>query len=211
MMRTSFFAAIAAALMLASPATPQEVGYRMYVANEYGADISVIDTLTNKIVATISISGRPGEVRPRGMAVSPDGGIIYVAVSDFNTQFETPEDKIIAIDVRTNQVLSEFHAGGNPERLALNPEGTKIWATLEALAWTGGYDIATGAQFAVFRVGVEPEGVAVSPDGRTIASGSIDETIRLWDLESGACVDVLRVPGESGPKLRASPVPTRSR
>jgi YVTN family beta-propeller protein len=168
MMRTSFFSAIAAALMLASPAAPQEIGYRMYVANEYGADISVIDTLTNTIVETIKISGRPGEVRPRGMAVSADGGTIYVAISDFNTQFETPEDKIIAIDVRTNKVLSEFHAGGNPERLALNPEGTKIWASLEALARAGGYDIATGAQFTVFRVGVEPEGVAVSPNGRWV-------------------------------------------
>ena len=70
--------------------------------------------------------------RQRALAVSPDGGVIYVSISDFNPQFETPEDKIVAIDVRSNEVVGEFRAGGNPERLAVNPDGTQIWASLEA-------------------------------------------------------------------------------
>lgn len=33
-----------------------------------------------------------------------------------------------------------------------------------------------------------------SPDGRWIISSSLDSTIRTWDLPSGGCIDVIRVP-----------------
>ena len=30
-----------------------------------------------------------------------------------------------------------------------------------------------------------------SPDGQTLASGSYDETIRIWDVETGECLRVI--------------------
>src|SRR5688572_15589318 len=78
--RAAAAAALLGVTLLSSSALSQQPSaYRVYVANEYNADISVIDPTTDTVVATIVISGRPGEVRPRGMAVSPDGAIIYVA------------------------------------------------------------------------------------------------------------------------------------
>ncbi|HTM76541.1 MAG TPA: hypothetical protein VL133_02790, partial [Devosia sp.] len=63
------FTGIAVAILaVAAPTAAQESDYRVYVANEFGADITVIDTATDKVIKSISISGRPGEVRPRGMA-----------------------------------------------------------------------------------------------------------------------------------------------
>ncbi|HZW28870.1 MAG TPA: hypothetical protein VFF08_10470, partial [Trueperaceae bacterium] len=66
-------AAVALATALTAGAALAQDAYRLYVANEYSADITVIDTATNEVIKTLTISGRPGEVRPRGMAVSPDG------------------------------------------------------------------------------------------------------------------------------------------
>lgn len=34
--------------------------------------------------------------------------------------------------------------------------------------------------------------MAFSPDGKTLASGSGDENIKLWDVQSGACLKTLR-------------------
>lgn len=48
----------------------------IYVTNETSGDLSVIDAATNTVVGTIPLGKRP-----RGIAISPDGGTIYVALS----------------------------------------------------------------------------------------------------------------------------------
>ena len=39
----------------------------------------------------------------------------------------------------------------------------------------------------------EVAGVSVTPDGRKAISASVDNTLRVWDLASMACVGVLEV------------------
>ena len=135
----------AAVMALAAGGTARAQDYRVYAANEYDANVTVIDPKTETAIGSIKISGRPGDVRPRGMAVSPDGKTVYISVSDFLPRSETPEDAIVAIDVAKNEVAKTYRAGGNPERVAISPDGKQIWAALEATAQAVGIDAATGA------------------------------------------------------------------
>ena len=51
-------------------------GTKVYVANEYGNTVSVIDTATNTVTATVNVGSGPF-----GVAVNPDGTKVYVANS----------------------------------------------------------------------------------------------------------------------------------
>ena len=48
----------------------------------------------------------------------------------------------------------------------------------------------TGRSHSLFTASVRT--VAFSSDGKVIVSGSFDETIRLWEEQSGTCLKVLR-------------------
>src|SRR5262245_9442794 len=60
----------------ATPPPPPPAAGRIFVSNENGGDISVIDVATQKIVATIPVGKRP-----RGVRLSRDGSVVYVALS----------------------------------------------------------------------------------------------------------------------------------
>ena len=48
-----------------------------------------------------------------------------------------------------------------------------------------------------------------SPDGQRLASGSDDDTVRLWDAQTGECLEV--IPGNSDPFAAANPASFRWR
>ena len=82
---------------------------RIFVSNEYGNSISVIDVETHELIETIVIG-----TRPRGIGLSPDRSEIYVAVS--------AENRIAVIDTQTLIVKRSFKCGDDPEAFADNPD-----------------------------------------------------------------------------------------
>jgi len=127
---------------------------RIFVTNESGNTITVINSETNKVETTIDIGKRP-----RGIGLSPDASELYVAVSD--------EDVIKVVDPQSLKVLREFKAGSDPETFAVHPNG-HIYISNEDDAKASVYDPKTGKLIAEIPVGLEPEGVAISPDGRKV-------------------------------------------
>src|ERR1700738_5399682 len=126
-----------------------------YVSNEKGNSISVIDTDKMETVATI----KTGQ-RPRGIEVSRDGKLVFVALGD--------DDLIQIIDTKSLTVVGELPSGPDPEQFVLDPTGKSLYVANENDAMVTVIDLEKRASIGEVSVGVEPEGLAVSPDSKVL-------------------------------------------
>src|SRR5688500_8608676 len=106
---------------------------RLYVTNENSGDLSVIDTATRQVVATISLGKRP-----RGIKASHDGQLLYVALSgspmappgtDERT-LPAPDrkaDGIGVVDIAQGKLLRVIHGGTDPEQTAISHDGRRLF------------------------------------------------------------------------------------
>ena len=81
---------------------------RAYVANNGSADISVIDTASNTVVATVPMGEEPIDV-----AVTPDGARAYVTNFGGTT--------VSVINTATNTVVATVPVGAGPTGVAITP------------------------------------------------------------------------------------------
>ncbi len=145
---------LAATLLAGASGAGAEPGHRVYVTNEQGNTVSVIDTRTNQVEKTIEVGKRP-----RGIGLAPDGSELYVAVS--------AENAIAVLDPATLEVKRKFASGDDPETFAVHPNGN-IYISNEDDAKASVFDPKSGKLIAEIQVGLEPEGVAISADGTRV-------------------------------------------
>lgn len=117
-----------------------------YVANEATGTISVIDTKTHRVTATIGLGSDPaipgtpqpdgpfngetqhhspfynGHVDPHGLWLTPDGSLLLVASRISGT--------VVAIDTATNSVLGYAPVGREPHLATVRPGGKEAWVTV---------------------------------------------------------------------------------
>jgi YVTN family beta-propeller protein len=105
--------AIVLAMGLALAACPAEAAPFAYVTIDFDFTVSVIDTATNTVVATVPVGSDPFAV-----AVTPDGTHVYVANNGSNN--------VSVIRTATNTVVKTIPVGNNPVGVAITPDGTKV-------------------------------------------------------------------------------------
>ena len=188
----------------AKPAAAAPAAYRVYVTNETGNTVSVIDGATNKIVETIQVG-----TRPRGIHASADGKTLYVTLSgspiagpgvdeDKLPPPDRTKDGIAVIDVATNKVVKTLTGIVNPEQVTVT-EGGKLFAGSEDKAQVEAIDSASGDHLASIPIPGAPEGVAVSPDGKFLyATSEEGEKVYIVDAATNAIVTTLPVGGRPG-------------
>jgi YVTN family beta-propeller protein len=171
-------AAVLAALVTFAAPTPtpaqQAARYRVYASNEISGDLSVIDEPSHTLVARIRLG-----TRPRGVRVSPDGRLVYVALSGspiagpgVDESKLPPADRsadgVGVVDATQLKLLRVLRGVTDPEQLVLSPDGALLY-----LASQDGNEVlamrtATGAIAWRHAVQFEPEGVGLSPDGKAL-------------------------------------------
>ncbi|HMC23343.1 MAG TPA: cytochrome D1 domain-containing protein, partial [Thermoanaerobaculia bacterium] len=133
----------------------------VFVTNERAGSVTVIDSSTDKVVKTIAVG-----TRTRGMALSPDGKRLYVAVSHFRDRPAHGPDEIAVVDTKSFRITDHFKSGTDPEGVALSPDGKRLFISNEDAGTASIIDSRTGRTVAALVVGTEPEGVATSHDGK---------------------------------------------
>jgi YVTN family beta-propeller protein len=157
----------------------------VYVANLADNTVSVINTATNTITATISVGDSP-----TALAVSPNGHRLYVA--------NYAAGSVSVINTNTNRLIATVAVGGNPDAVALSPDGQHAYVA----DYTGGTVsvVSTRANAVVNRapiyVGGYPDAIAVSPNGqRVYVANYADATLSVIDTVSRSAVAQLATGG----------------
>ena len=166
-------------------ALPAGAAERLYVSNEDDGTVTVIDADRSATLATIAAG-----TRPRGLALSPEGARLYVAVSGLpkcpppipdEECAKLPRDRdadgIAIIDTRTLARTRVITGVSDPERVAVSRDGRRLFVSEEDSARLAVLDVRGGRVLATAPVGREPEGVRVSPDGRWVLVTSEEENL----------------------------------
>jgi YVTN family beta-propeller protein len=177
------------ALGLAALAGPAQAS-RLYVSNEDGQSVTVLDTDSAAVIETIAIGKRP-----RGLKLNAKGSRLFVAVSGLpkcppsipdeecaKLERDLKADGIAVVDTATHKVVQVLHAGSDPEQFALSRDGKRLFVANEDAATMSVVDVASGAVVERVPVGREPEGVAVTPDGRwVLITNESDSSVSIID------------------------------
>ena len=181
------------ALVLSSAAQAE----RAYVSNEDDGTVTVIDADRGAAIATIA-AGK----RPRGLALSPDGKLLYVAVSGLpkcpppitdeqcaKLPRDPAADGIAVIDTASLARTRVLGGVSDPERVAVSRDGHRLYISEEDAGRLAVLDATRNRVLATVPVGREPEGVRVSPNGRwVLVTSEEDNSVVVVDTKSNAIV-----------------------
>jgi quinoprotein dehydrogenase-associated probable ABC transporter substrate-binding protein len=168
---------------------------RVYVTNEDAGTISIISTATHSLIGEIAVG-----TRPRGVAVSGDGELLYAALSGSpkcpptladeecaKLSSDKSKDGIAVIDLRSRAVLRVLPGGSDPEEFDVDAVAGRLYVSNEDTSELSIVDLASGDVVRTVAVGGEPEGVRLRPDRKTVyVTSESDHAVTVVDTESGA-------------------------
>jgi YVTN family beta-propeller protein len=167
-------------------------GPRVYVSDETGGAIIVIDPLARQMLGRIPVGKRP-----RGLRLSHDGKQLFVALSGspiagpgVDESKLPPADRsadgIGVIDLTTGQLSRVLKSGQDPESFDLSADGARLYVSNEDAAEVSIVDLASGIVESRVKVGEEPEGVTTRPGGREVyVTCEADDEVVVIDTASG--------------------------
>ncbi len=180
----------------------EEPAELVYVTNEDAGTVSVISTVTQKVIGEIDVG-----TRPRGVEVDRDGGRVYVALSGSpkcpptmpdeecaKLGADKSKDGIAVIDARQRAVLRILPGGSDPEEFDVDAAAGRLFVSNEDAGVLAIVDLATGDVLQTVKVGGEPEGVRLRPDRAAVyVTSESDHAVTVVDAKSGAVLDSIDV------------------
>ncbi len=128
---------------------------RAYIINEGDSSVSVINTATNTITATIRVGNNP-----EGVSVSPNGRRVYVTNYTDNT--------VSVINAFTNTVIATIPVGSCPYGIAVSPDGGKVYVANYNANSISVINTVTNMVSSTIHVWTGPISLVLSPNGNTL-------------------------------------------
>jgi len=168
-----------------------------YVVNRSSNSVSVINTATNALVATVTVGNNPW-----GVAITPDGTMAYVTNLNDNT--------VSVINTATNTVVATVLVGGAPAGVAVTPNGAFAYVANSTSNTVSVIDTATNTiVVAGINVGPSPSGLAATPDSASVYVINGNNTVSVIGTATKSVVATVSVPGcgfgSDGPGLSITP------
>jgi YVTN family beta-propeller protein len=202
-----FLAALASAARAADSSAE-----RLYVSDETGGNVVIVDPRARTVVARIPVGKRP-----RGIVLSPDQERVYVALTGSpaagpnvdESKLPPPDhryDGVGVVDLKTQRLLKTYRSGIDPETFAVSHDGRILYVSNEDSGQLTALDLGKGTPIATVSVGSEPEGVAVSHDDKVVYV-TCETSNALYVLDAHAMKVLAQIP--SGKRPRAIYLSTR--
>lgn len=175
-------------------ATMSPDGSHVYVTNLADNTVSVIDTATNTVSATIALTAGS---QPKGSAITSDGGTLYVANSGL--------DSVSAINTATHTVTDiALPPGSAPSVIMLSPDGVKAYVV--DVNTDSVSVITTATNLVAANIGLtagdSPQALAFSPNGASmLVSLNLSNRMAVIDTATSAVtghIDLLPATGPVG-------------
>jgi YVTN family beta-propeller protein len=193
-----------------APAAPE----RVYVSDERGGNVVIVDPQSASVVARIPVGKRP-----RGIQVSPDHKLVYVALSGSpmggpnvdESKLPPPDrryDGIGVVDLGAQKLMSTYQSGADPETFALSRAGKTLYVSNEDTGMLSAVDLGKGVVASTVAVGTEPEGVAVSADDRLVYV-ACETANSVYVVDAQTMKVLAKIPTEKRPRAILLPAGTQ--
>jgi len=153
---------------------------RAYVVGKTGL-VQVIDTRSGRVLTEADTAGRA-----TGVAVSPDGGRVYVVSGWSGT--------ITEVDPRTGAVIDRLFTNVQLTHAAMRPDGERLYVS--ASGGVAVIDPHTFRMVAAVKVPGQPQGLAVHPNNKILyVANAQDGTVGLVDTATAFQTSTVQVGG----------------
>jgi YVTN family beta-propeller protein len=172
----------------------------VYVADASSNSVSVINTATNAVVSTIPVG--PG---PDGIAVTPNGGFVYVANNDANNP---ASNTVSVISTDANKVIKTITVGPAPFLPKVTPDGSHVYVsnqndTISVI------DTATNTVSATVTLSAEATGLTFTPDGAFayVGENTSPGTVIVLAIPSNTVVATIPLGGTTANPIKLAITP----
>jgi len=132
-------------------------GRQALVANQAAGTVTVVDTATDAVTATIPVGAGP----PQYLSFSPDGRTVYVSIWDQARTIAA----VGVLDTATNTMQATIPVRTRPYLSAVTPDGTQLYVPNHDSGTISVIDTASAKVITEIRVAPNPHWVEMSDDG----------------------------------------------